>query len=314
MKRICYLTLICVLFVACNPIPQKSVFEELTTDELASAIKAVPEFAKEYEAIRIVVQLADFSEVQKVQYKDVTYRRLYSYLNHAYDSIYWAPSEVKWGKEWDNTFAKDLEKVPEQVDYWNEYKSKHSLSRFANVELSRFDATYYEYIGGVEDAYIYFNITPLQGPIEQIVFTYSYAYKINNGKEKTSQKCIYSSPIYRTTEAAWELDYFEKEKFGDMIASEFYEKYDMDIEITNVRKDGKNYSLEDLNIPEAITAIWEDWNPETCDGVAALINPSYVSRNAYIENKKNEELREYDSLCADFCDALSQKNIFDETE
>ena len=314
MKKFFYSVLACMLLVACNPIPNKSVFEELTSDELASAIKAEPEFAEEYEAIRIIVQLADFSAVQKAQYKDVTYRRLCRYTDHVYDTAYWAPREEKWGKEWDNTFAKDLEKVPEMVDYWDAYKAKHSLSRFANVELSRFYATYYEYIGGVDDAYICFNITPLDGPIEQIKFTYSYAYKINNGKGKTVQKCIYSSPIYRTTEAAWELDYFERERFGDMIASEFYEKYDMDIEITDVRKDGKNYSLEDLDIPDAITAIWEDWNPETCDGVAALINPSYVSRDSYIENKKDEELREYDSLCCDFSDELSKINIFGDAE
>ena len=314
MKNIIYSVFACLLLVACNPIPNKTVFEELTTDELASAIKAEPGFADEYEAIRGLIELSNFSEVQKAQFKDVTYRHLYDFICHADDSAYWAPLEEKWGQEWDNTLAKDLEKVDETMEYWEDYKAKNSLSRFAKVELSSFYITHYEYIGGVDDAYICFNITPIDGTIEQIKFTYSYNYKINKGQRKQTHKCIYSSPISRTTEGAWELDYDEKDAFDGMTVSKFFQKYDLDIEITDIRKDGVNYSIEDLNIPAPVIAAWENPNPETWDAVATLVNPSYVNRDTYIENKKDEKLKEYDSLCFEFGVALRENNILNDLQ
>ena len=297
------------LFTACSSIPNKSVFEELTTDELASAIKADPEFGDAYEGMRALIGMTSFSEVQKAQYKDVTYRRLYKYTKHLDDSAYWQPLREKWSEEWKTCFAQDLAGVDEKVKYWNDYKEKNSLSRFVKVELSRFYITHYTYIGGVKDACFCFNITPVDGAIEQLKFTYSYSYKINNGEGKITQNCIYSSPITDTKEGMWEIPYGEKDDFDGMTVEKFLQKYDLEIEVTDVRKDGKNYSLDDLNIPEAIKAFWESDTPEHRDAVALLVNPNYVGRDKYLSRKQDEELREYDALCFDFLNLCMEENI-----
>ncbi|MCQ2323705.1 MAG: hypothetical protein MJZ53_02470 [Paludibacteraceae bacterium] len=310
MKKISLFSLLAVILLSsCSSIPNKSVFEDLTTDELAKAIKSDDGFGDFYESMHGLIALSTFSEVQKAQYKDVTYRRLYKYINHETDSAKWAPKLEKWGKEWDETLANDLAKVEEKSEYWLNYKAENSLSRFAKVELSSFYITHYSYIGGVDDAYICFNITPTEGTIEQIKFTYSYSYKINNGRGKKSHRCIYSTPITGTREGAWEIDYFEKEDFDGMTVSKFLQNYDLDIEITDVRKDGKNYSLDDLNIPEVITAFWEEDTPETRDEVAKLVNPSYKNRETYISDKKDAEMKEYDELCHSFQTAIKEKSI-----
>jgi len=309
MKKIFYFLMACTLLVACNPIPDKSVFEELTTDELASAIKSDPAFAEEYESIRSLLEITNFSEVQKAQYKDVTYRRLVKYRRHMNDSAYWAPYLVEWGEEWDNTLAKDLAKVDEKVAYWDDYKAKNSLSRFVTIELSDFYITHYRYINSIEDAYICFNLTPVDGTIEQLKFTYSYSYKINNGRGKEEHRCIYSHPFSKKTEGSWEIDYLERDKFDGMTVAKFNQQYDLDIEITDVRKDGVNYSLDDLNIPEAITEFWKEDTPETRDGVALLVNPSYVNRDKYISDKKDAALVEYDALCFEFVNVCIEDNF-----
>ena len=295
------------LLVGCSPIPNKSVFEELSTKELASAIKSDPEFAEAYERIRKLDSLISFSEVQKAKYKDVTYRRLYKYTKHMNDSIFWLPKNKKWQQEWDETFANDLAKVDEKVAYWTDYKEQNSLSRFAKVELSSFYITHYSYLGYVIDAYLCFNITPLQGTIEQIKFKYSYSHKIDDRRGQKTHNCIYSTPISKKDEGMWKIDYFEKSNFDGMTVSKFLQKYDLDIEITDVRKDGKNYSLEDLNIPEAISNFWKEDTPETRDEVAVLINPQYVNRVKYIEDKKDNELKKYDQLCYDFLEVRFEK-------
>lgn len=311
MRTVIIFAVAATLLVSCNPIPNKSVFEELSTDELASAIKSAPEFAETYEGIRNLGTLISFSEIQRAKYKDVTYRRLYKYTNHWSDSTFWQPKNEKWGQEWDETFANDLAKVDERVAYWTNYKDKNSLSRFAQIKLSDFYITHYRYIGGVEDAYICFNITPLQGTIEQIKFKYSYSHKINGRRGQKTHNCIYSTPISNTKEGMWEIDYLEKTDFDGMTVSKFLQKYDLDIEITDVRKDGKNYSLEDLNIPEAISNFWKEDTPETRDAVAVLINPQYVNRVKYIENKKDDEMKKYDQLCYDFWEDCIKRNISD---
>lgn len=292
-----------IVLVACNPIPNKSVFEELTTDEVTSIIKKEPDFSEVYKNIRSFVELTSFSEAQKTQYKDVTYRKLYKYTKHVNDEKYWYIREEKWKNEWNETFSKTLDKVDEKVAYWTDYKEKNSLSRFVKVELSEFYINHYSYhsfISGVDDVYICFNITPLEEVIEQLKFTYSYSYKINNGRGKKSCNCICKTPITNTKEYAWEIPYSEKDDFYGMTVSEFLHDYDLIIEITDVRKDGVNYSLDDLDIPEAISNFWKENTVEARDAVAVFIDPSYISKKQFLENKKNEELKEYDSLCYDF--------------
>lgn len=301
MKKLLLFILAGTLLTACNSIPNKSVFEELTTDELSSAIKQDPEFGDNYTAIRLVTELTSFSDVQKAQYKDVTYRRLNKYLKHSDDEEYWKSRKEAWGKEWDETLSKDLAKVDEKVEYWNDYLLKNSLSKYAKVELSRFIVTHYSYIGGVDDAYICFNITPMDSAtIEQIKFTYSYGYKIDGGSNRITQNCIYSSPITGKKEGSWEIPYSEKDNFDGMTVDKFLQNYDLNITITDVRINGKNYTWEDLNIPDAIIKFWAEDTPETRDAVAALVNPDYVGREQYIANKVDEELKEYDELCFEF--------------
>lgn len=145
--------------------------------------------------------------------------------------------------------------------------------------------------------------------IEQLKFTYSYAYKINSGRGKETHSCIYSSPISSKKEGAWEIPYLEKEKFDGMTVSKFLQNYDLDIEITDVRIGGKNYSLDDLNIPEAITDFWKEDSEENRDKVAVLVNPSYVNRAQYLEKKKSEELKKYDSLCYEFTNISLENNF-----
>jgi len=314
MKKIFFVFCLLTLLVSCNSIPKKSVFQELSTDELASAIKSDTEFAEFYEEMRSLASLVSFSEVQKAKYKDVTYRRFYKFYNHLSDTIFWQSKYEKWGQEWDETLANDLAKVDEKVAYWTDYKKQNSLSRFAKVELSRFYITHYSYIGGVRDAYIYFNITPLQGTIEQIKFKYSYSIKIDGGRGKRTYDCTYYAPISSTKEGSWEIDYFARSNFDGMTVGKFLQKYDLDIEITDVRKDGKNYSLKDLNIPEAINDFWKEDTPNTRDGVAVLVNPQYVNREKYIANKKNDGMKKYDQLCYDFlkvCTEKAMQNIYD---
>lgn len=309
MRKLLFI-FVAALFAACNPIPDKSIFEDLSTEELASIIKSDSNFAEFYENIHSLMKISMFSDIQKTEYKDVTYRRLYKYYHHNnFEPEYWNPLMEQWSKEWGDSMAKDLAKVDEKSEYWLEYKKQNTLSKYANIELSDFFITHYNYVGGVDKAYIMFKITPLQGTIEQLKFTYSYSYKINGGNSKEVHMCICSSPISKQKEGAWEIDYWKKEKFDGMTVEKFLQQYDLEIEITDVRIDGKNYSLDELNIPESVLAFWEEDTPENRDAVALLVNPNYVNKEQYISNKKTEDLKKFDILCYEFSEALMQNSL-----
>lgn len=309
MKNIFTCIAVIALMCACNAIPDKPVFEELTQDELSKAIKSEPQFGDFYDALCPLVENADLSASQEAKYKDVTYRRLFKYYQYMTDSAAWAEKEAGYKKEWESKYRKDLDKVDETMKYWADYKEENSLNRFAKVELTNFYMKYYAYIKSVEDAYICFTITPLDGEIEQIRFDYSYWLKINDGREKVEQSCICTMPISEPYEAMWEIDFWEKDKFEGMTVEKFNQKYDLEIVITDIRKDGQNYSIDDLDIPEAVLALWEDDTPENRDEVAKLVNPNYMDVATYVEKKGEEDLAQFDELCHDFLRLLFESNL-----
>ncbi len=293
MKKILLLSIICSVFIACNPIPNKSIFEELTQEELETAVKSDSLFAELYEFTQTMHKLVDFPESQKVYFKNLTYRRLHKYMCYRSDSIYWAQWKKKQEEEWENTFGKDLDIVKDTVKYWE----NHSLSRFAKVELSNFS-----YIKP-QEAYIHFKITPLMGSLERIEFIFQFD---DDFLVDISQHYIYSDPIHKTIEGAWRIDPDYCYVYKDITASEFSQMYDWSIMITNIRKNGVDYSILTLGIPQEILAILREWTPENEEAVAKLFNPSYMSRDTYIQNKFEEELRDYDSLCYEFFDYIDE--------
>lgn len=309
MKRNLLFLAVILLFASCSKIPNKSVFEDLTTDELASAIKSEPEFGDFYEGMHALVKMSAFTEVQKAQFKDVTYRSLYKYSQHADDSTFWAPKQEKWAQEWDANLAPVLAQVDDKMKYWSDYKEQNSLSRFVKVELSDFYFTYYSYIHSLKEAYICFKLTPVDGPIEQLKFRYSYSYKINSGRGKKSHNCIYSSPVSAPKEGMWEIEYFERDDFSGMTVQKFLQQYDLNIEVTDVRKDGVNYSLDDLNIPEAVTNLWDEDTEANRDAVATLIDPSYVNKAQYLTDKKDADMKKFDENCYNFLDTLKSQSL-----
>ena len=94
-----------------------------------------------------------------------------------------------------------------------------------------------------------------------------------------------------------------------MTVKKFLQEYDMEIEVTDVRIEGKNYSLNDLNIPEEVLNLWKEDTSENRDAVASLVNPTYVNKEQYISNKKTEDLKIFDLLYYEFSEALLQNSL-----
>lgn len=283
MRR-CFLisTILTITLVGCNRVPNQSVFEPINTKKLNALFQKDSSFIEFYE--ELTDELSDFNEIEKAKFHDVTYRGMYSMYSYLRDTTKTAPLSKKWKKEWEELFGDCADKADKLVAEWRAKKEENSLSRFIQVEFSELDKDYYSYSGDVKDVNFGFRITPLQGPIEQFKFTYRYSAKIDNVYgEKHS--CICTSPVFYPQTKYWELGYSDEIKLKNKTTSEFIRDYDIDIEVTSVRKDGHNYSIDDLNIPSSIEKVLDSSEGEFSymkdyyidKMIIDQINPSYKS-------------------------------------
>lgn len=295
-----------LVLCSCNKISKKPISEKLTTEELSKAIKSDPFFADFYENIRNSV--GNMSDVEKATYNDISFRRLFKYVKFLQDTTYWNPLYEEWEKEWKSEYGFYLPKADSILNYWKEYLEENSLNKYVNIELATIDKEYYSYIGGIKNVYLGFRLNPLQGTIEQIQFTYGFQPKIYDGeKNYIKNRCYSTTPFSFPVVRFWEVDYSNEDIFANYSEESFLRDYNLFIEITKIRKDGKNISIDDLNVPEIVSVCIEykkdypllfEFYKE--DMIKALINKDYQSKMDYLNKKSSEVKEQKDKLCFDF--------------
>lgn len=77
MKKLTLLILISIFFISCNSIPNKSISEKLTIEELSKAIKSDAMFVDFYEDV--TKKMTTMDDIQKARFNDITYRRLFKF-------------------------------------------------------------------------------------------------------------------------------------------------------------------------------------------------------------------------------------------
>lgn len=300
--------IITILTISCSNISDKPVIEKLGTDELSKAIKADTSFASFYENVRKAVD--DMGEVEKAKFNDVTYRRLFKYMSLVKDTTYWKPLRGEWEKEWESKYGLYSIKADSTLGYWKKFLEENSLNKYVKVELARIDKEYYEYIGSLKDVSLGFKLTPLQGSIEQIRFNYGYKAKINGDKYFEKHNCISTSPFSSPTVRYWEVGYSDKDNFSGKTVETFLRDYNIQIEVTHIRKNGVNISTDDFNVPEEVSDYYtyadedfmKDYYKEKL--IKSVIFKDYLSKWEHTAQEGKKVLEKEDKLCFDFLASL----------
>jgi len=297
MKNTLMILLLAVVLVSCNNIPNKSIFEPLTMKELGSIIKKDTLFEDFYRKQQATA--AKFGEIDKARYSDVTYRSLYKMMQFVQDSTQITPLYKNAMKEWNNKFGSYHAKVDSVLNYWSDYKQDNSLDNYVKIEFKEIDKEYYSYNHGVKNVNLGFTLTPLQGEIEQVKFNYRYSAKINDifGDK---HNCISTAPFSKPVVRYWEVGYSDEKTLKNTTTDSFVRDYDIEIEVTHVRKDGNNYRIEDLNIPRSVTNVFETdsvrspylYSSYKEDIIKELLNTDYIKDYQFVENKVKEVLEE----------------------
>lgn len=305
MVRIILAITVIIAMISCNKIPNKSIFEKLTTDELAVAFKYDDTFREFYELT--IDQVDDVSDVVKASYSDITYRRFFDYYKFLSDSNYWKPLKDEWELEWNNNFSLYLTKADSVLNYWRNFKEENSLDKYVKIELSSIDKEFYSF-GALSDVNLGFRLTPLQGTVEQVIFTYGYKAKIYEGSSLYDKKrCLstrtFSSPIVRF----WEVGYSDRDLFAGYNAETFKRDYNIYIEVSDVRIDGKNISIDDLGIPEVVSDCFEYENESSYlydikkeNLIKELIYSDFVAKEDFLLENYSNALKEKDEHCFNF--------------
>ncbi len=303
MKRVFLAFAAIIIITSCNKIPNKSIFEKLTTDELSTAFKQDNTFRDFYEFVR--EDLDEASDVVKATYNDITYRRFFNFFKFMMDSTNLAPKMQGWEAEWQNQYGVYLLKADSVLNYWQNYKAENSLDKYVKIELYEIDKEYYSYLGTLKNVNIGFRLTPLQGTVEQVVFTYGFNAKIHEGSEYYDKKrCRSTRPFSTPIVRYWKASYSDEDLLSGYNAETFLRDYNIYFEVTDIRIGGENLSIDNLNIPEVVSNCFDYENKypslyenEKNDLIKSLIYSDFVPINEYMEEKYVNSLKEKDEHC-----------------
>jgi hypothetical protein len=315
------LFLIIITFGSCSNISDKSVFEKLSTDELAKAIKSDTMFSSFYEVISEHVDKMD--DIKRAKYNDVTYSRFFEFYKFLiYDTTYWNPLVKNWENEWEKEYGVYSTKGDSTISYWKKYQIENSLDKYVKVELVNINKKYYKHIGGIEYVSLGFRMTPLKGAVQQLLFEYGYKAKIHSEDYYYEKhRCIETDPLYSSRIGNYKVDYLDEDLFSGENIESFLRDYNVYIEVIEIRKDGVNISKYDLNIPDVVAECLkvEKEYPELFESykkdlIIKLIRKDYVGKLEY-SLKKSEKIQEKkDKLSYEFLKELFETDDTEKAE
>jgi len=319
MKNLIYI-LLALTFASCNSPLKKSVFDPLSLEELKTTIKKDSLFEQTYKNIQFVRDSVLKSEIDKVKWSDLTYKRIQEFVHFSHDTTNFNYEQIS--NQWQDKYGIYLTKVDSISDYWKKYKEENSLDQYVKIDLVEIDKEYYSYAGGIKNVNLGIKLTPLKGKIDQMRFGYSIEAKLDEDKEKSIYSSIYSgldkswcrmsSPFSQPVVRYWEANYTNEKILEDRTVQTFLRDYNIYFEVDEIRKDGVNISNDDLGIPECVENHWRYENEEYLkdlyvdDIIKDILHVEYVPKYEFLSDELQKILKKKDQLSYDFL-ALSEK-------
>lgn len=310
--------LISITLFNCNSHLNKSVIEPLTVKELKKTIDSDSLFKNTYEYIVYLRDTVIKNDLDKVKFTELTYNQVIDFVEFSSDTTYFKPINERIEKEWNNKYGIYKKQVDSVSNYWKKFKQENSLEKYVKIELVKIDKEYYTYSRDIRNVNLGFKLTPLKGKIEQIRFGFNIVAKINEKEKNDEYSSIYSaldkswcrstSPFSRPVVRYWEASYSDEKILKHKSLKTLLRDYNIHIEVDKIRKNGKNISRDDLNIPESIENHWKYENHEKeylqdlyfDDVVKEVLNKEYVEKYTYRNKEIDIILKKEFPLVFDF--------------
>lgn len=323
MKWLCFIFLLVGISACRNPL-DRSIFEPMKLEEIKAVIDEDTLFEDTYNYVDELKTTTLKSEADKAKWSELTYERIHDLVKLSLDTGYYKSIAREVQIEWERKYGEYEEKVANASEYWKRFKEDNSLERYVKIELVEIDKDYYSYSLGIKDVHLGFRLTPLNGTVQQMRFSYRIEAKINETKSGRMYSvldmewCFMSSPFTKPVIRYWKASYSDEKLLESKTVATLLRDYNLHIEIDKIRINDKNLSEEDLKIPESIKDYWRYEGDELMrsyyigDVVREVFKTEYVSEDNYIFKKWEESLKAKDSVTYAFLNLrpTPNKNLF----
>lgn len=300
--------LIMILFInlmSCSEaytVPDKSIFEPFTANELRKCYAKVPGFDEFYSEYCLLVIRC--GEQEKIKFADITWRGLYK----CWDAMMWKYLSInhndnylnKTKQYWKKCYGKYDDKVDSVMTSWNKIVCDY-FGQYVDINLVNVKRKYYPLGNRIKEIHYAFNITPTMEPITECHFMFDRdSYRINQ---------IVNSSVT--------LDW--KTNSDIFLGYEYLST--KSVLVTYVRLiNGNMYSISDLQIPELVkkyiladnhTDEREAWKSvfEDIFGIDYDLGTSYegyIKESKFMEEAEVSWIRHRYSREMDFVEALNK--------
>lgn len=303
-----------IFFSSCTDYLNKPLAEPMSVEDLKGAIKQDSAFLDFYETVQKFRKEFFAEDLNQVKYGDLTYRRLYDYVNKMSDSLFTQPLYDKAKKEWDSKYSVYTTKVDSVASYWKKYEEENSLNSYVSIVFKTLDKEYYSYSHDVRSVNLGFQLTPLKGKVEQVKFSYEVTSKLDTKMSSywndDKGNCISTSPFSTSVIRYWESPYSLEKKLKYKTTEDFLRDYDVEIKVTAVRVNGENFSEDSMRTPTSVidylrfeSDYWEGLLIKDC------IYPDYKTIDDLYEENYQEALKSYDNQCFEFIGCIKEKYV-----
>ena len=304
MERLKYL-LLSLLIVACSGkkdvIPDKSIFEPLTVEELSTIIKQDTLFVDFYESIQEEVE--DYTDIEKAKFNDVTYRGLYRAYESLIDHEEYGQFTLPFWDEWGKTYEADIEKADSLILFWERYRAEHNFQEYVSAEAVDLvtESTY-----GIKSVYMVVRVTPLVEDIKNVNIKYTCRFKGERDQTlisyypTTSDGYLWIYDLDCVREERKTLDLASSNYLKDRSFEDFLKDFDIDFRVTSITIGDDLYMEDESVYPEGVLKVLEQgpFIPGSIGGykgdvIKANINPNYVEVWQYIDNRVEEYMEKH---------------------
>lgn len=298
MKKKVIIVAVIALLCSCNRISNKPIYEELTINEVGKAMKQDSSFGWFYDDVVEANYALKMSPSEKARFKKVSYRKYFAYTKYKYDFLKWMKKDSIWGEEWAQKYVKEIAATDSVINYWKQYKqdcyaevNKYIKGKITNV--------------GIESDY-----------------EYNWDTRRNEWKPRRSYEITYTLLVPKVDKV--EISIVWRDKYGESdgwhgssydenitqndtvkkhVCGGLNDEKPSEVWITSVEINGQTISskYDKYDVPQSVREYIEnekeyDWNKVGRE----FAGENFVSKDSYLSQKREEDLRAFDNLCYEF--------------
>lgn len=300
MKKSFILIFIISMLCCCNKISNKPIYEELTIDEVGKAMRQDSTFGYFYDEVVSENLAQKMSPSEKAKFKDVSYKRYFSYMKYKYNWGEWFKKDSIWAKEWAQKYAKEIAATDSVINYWKEYKQncnseidKYIKGRIINV--------------GVESDYEYNWRTDRNEWVSHRTYEIEYALfvpKVDKVTYDLLWRNNYGNAAYGGfSYGGYDVNITKENCIKKSTCAGLSENKPSELWITSIIVNGQviKTDYDKYKVPEAVQNYILDEKEYDWDKVGyKFAGENFVSKDSYLSQKREEDLRAFDNLCYEF--------------